>query len=528
MQSATMNRQALIWKTPFWGWGLLGLGALLLGFIYYDGLKFMVEIWSKKEEYGHGLMIPLISLFLIWQKKDELERLPLKGSWAGVLVLVVGLFLYVLGELSTLYIIVQYSFLIALYGMVIAFIGWRATSVIWAPLLFLFFMIPLPNFLYNNLSAHLQLISSQLGVAVIRLFDIGVYLEGNVIDLGTFKLQVVEACSGLRYLFPLTSLAFLMAYLFKAAMWKRVVIFLSSIPITVFMNSFRIGVIGVLVEYWGPGQAEGFLHDFEGWVVFMACMSILLLEMWMLTKLPGKGGSLREAFAIEFPQPTPKDADIQMRNVSTPFLAAMLALVAGAVSAVSLGERAEVIPQRADFSSFPMTLGAWSGRQDRLERIYLDALKLDDHVIADYARSGDAPVNFYVAYYASQTKGEAAHSPRTCLPGGGWRISELAETKVDGVTVSGVPLQVNRVVIKKGEFTQLVYYWFQGRGRVITNEYLVKWFLFWDALTRNRTDGALVRLTTIVPPGADISDSDALLSDFARQVSSLLGEFVPE
>ena len=148
--------------------------------------------------------------------------------------------------------------------------------MIWAPLLFLLFMIPLPNFLYNNLSAQLQLLSSELGVAVIRLFDIGVYLEGNVIDLGTYKLQVVEACSGLRYLFPLTSLAFLMAYLFKAAAWKRIVIFLSSIPITLLINSFRIGVIGVLVEYWGPGQAEGFLHDFEGWVVFMSSLGVLL------------------------------------------------------------------------------------------------------------------------------------------------------------------------------------------------------------------------------------------------------------
>jgi exosortase D (VPLPA-CTERM-specific) len=410
----------------------------------------------------------------------------------------------------------------------LAFIGWSGVRLIWAPLLFLFFMIPLPNFLYQGLSAQLQLISSELGVAVIRLFDIGVYLEGNVIDLGTYKLQVVEACSGLRYLFPLTSLAFLMAYLFKAAAWKRIVIFLSSIPITVFMNSFRIGVIGVLVEYWGPGQAEGFLHDFEGWVVFMACMSVLLLEMWLLTKLPGEGRNVREAFGIDFPAQTPKDAEVRMRKLSTPFVAAMVISAAGAISAVLLDERPEVLPQRADFSAFPMTLDDWRGRKDTLEQIYLDALKLDDHIIADYALADSRPVNFYAAYYASQTKGESAHSPRSCLPGGGWQISELTQEIVDGVMVSGGPLHVNRVVIKKGDYTQLVYYWFQGRGRVITNEYLVKWFLFWDALTRNRTDGALVRLTTMVPPGGKISDSDELLTEFAKRVSGRLGEFVPE
>jgi len=117
---------------------------------------------------------------------------------------------------------------------------------IWIPLLFLGFMIPLPSFLYNNLSAYLQLISSQLGVAFIRLFGVSVYLEGNVIDLGTYQLQVVEACNGLRYLFPLMSLAFLSAYFFKGAMWKRAIIFLSSIPITVLMNSVRIGITGMI------------------------------------------------------------------------------------------------------------------------------------------------------------------------------------------------------------------------------------------------------------------------------------------
>ena len=528
MQSITADSQASVWRTSAFGWTLMALGAGLLGFIYWDGLAYMVETWNKQEEYGHGFMIPFISLFLIWQKKDQLEQLPLKGSWAGVPVLIIALLLYILGELSTLYAIIQYSFLVALYGLVIAFIGWRGVRLIWAPLLFLFFMIPLPTFLYQGLSAQLQLISSQLGVAFIRLFDIGVYLEGNVIDLGTYKLQVVEACSGLRYLFPLTSLAFLMAYLFKAALWKRIIVFLSSIPITIFMNSFRVGVIGILVEYWGASMAEGFLHDFEGWVVFMACMSLLLLEIWLLTKLPGEGRNLREAFGIEFPAQTPQDADVQVRRVSVPLLAAILVSVAGTVFSVSLEERTEVIPLRADFSTFPMKLGDWRGRKDRLEQIYLNILKLDDHIIADYTLVDGPQVNFYAAYYASQTKGESAHSPRSCLPGGGWQISELTQTNVDDVRVSGVPLRVNRVVIKRGDYTQLVYYWFQGRGRVITSEYLVKWFLFWDALTRSRTDGALVRLMTMVPAGASIGDSDQLLADFAARVSGRLGEFIPE
>jgi len=212
--------------------------------------------------------------------------------------------LYLAGELSALYVIVQYSFLVVLAGLILALLGWRAFKIIWAPLVILLFMIPLPNFIYQGLSGQAQLISSKLGVSIIRLCDISVLLEGNVIDLGSYKLQVAEACSGLRYLFPLMSLGFIAAYLFNGAFWKRLMIFISTIPITILMNSFRIGVIGVLVDRWGISMAEGFLHDFEGWVIFMACTGVLIAEMWALAKIGKNPRSLAEVFQLNFPSPS--------------------------------------------------------------------------------------------------------------------------------------------------------------------------------------------------------------------------------
>ena len=110
---------------------------------------------------------------------------------------------------------------------------------------------------------------------------------------------------------------------------------------------------------------------------------------------------------------------------------------------------------------------------------------------------------------------------------GGWEISTLTQHAVPGATVNGRPLVVNRTQIAKGDFKQLVYYWFQQRGRVITNEYLVKWYLFWDALTRNRTDGALVRLTAMVRPGEAWEKADERLDAFARDVEGQLQRYVP-
>lgn len=516
-----------IWKeTPLiWG-SLLAVLALLI-FMFFDGLSTMVEYWGR-EEYSHAYILPFIALFLIWQKKDKLEQIPFRGSWAGLLLALAGIALFFAGDLATLYVIVQYAFLVVFAGVVLSFMGWRGFKLIWVPLLILLFMVPLPNFLFNNLSAQLQLISSQLGVAVIRLFGISVYLEGNVIDLGSFKLQVVEACSGLRYLFPLMTLSFIAAYFFKGAFWKRAIIFLSSMPITVLMNSLRIGVIGVLVDNWGKSMAEGFLHDFEGWAVFMACTALLVAEMWLLAKVGNYKLPLREAFGLDFPAPSPKDAQVQQRGLSKPFIATALVVALVAGLSVAMPERSEIVPPRKDFTSFPLTIGEWQGKGDRMEQIYIDVLKFDDYIIADFADQRGDHVNFYVAYYGSQRKGESAHSPRTCIPGGGWEISAITQRVIDGALVAGQPLQVNRTVIQKGEEKQLVYYWFQQRGRVINNEYMVKWYLFWDALTKNRTDGSLVRLTAYVRPGEDLAQADKTLSDFARQVNPQLRAFIPE
>jgi exosortase D (VPLPA-CTERM-specific) len=517
-----------VWKETPLIWLYLGIISALLAATFFEAFRELVRIWNLKEEYSYGYIIPLISVFLVWQRKDQLERTAFTGSWLGVGVVALGVCVFAIGNLATLFLVVQYSFLIILAGLVLAFVGTAAFRLLAVPLLLLAFMIPLPEFFLQEISARLQLVSSEIGVAVIRLFGISVFLEGNVIDLGSYKLQVVEACNGLRYLFPLMTLAFIAAYFYQAEFWKRAVLFLSSIPITVLMNSFRIGVIGVLVEYWGPSMAEGFLHDFEGWAVFMACTAVLIAEIWILNRIGGQKRAMRDVFGIELPAPTPPDATVRPRSLPTSLLAAGGVVMMATIIAFALPTRSEISPSRASFDRFPLELEEWKGSTDRIERIYLDALRLDDYILVNYAHADHNPVNFYVAYYSTQRKGQSAHSPRTCIPGGGWRITQLDRRQVTDVQYLERPLVVNRTVIQKGEFRQLVYYWFQQRGRNLTNEYLVKWFIFWDALTMNRTDGALVRLTTMVRPDEDLSDADRRLVKFAGSALPHLPRFIPD
>ena len=220
------------WRMSVLNWLAVILGIGLIVIYFNDGLSHMVGWWDR-EEYSHGPLIPILSIFFIWQVKDKLEFVRFESASVGIFILIVGLFIGLAGKVSTIHMVMQYASLVALVGLAWSLVGTKSMRFLWVPLGMLIFMIQLPQFLYINLSQKLQLISSFIGVEVIRLFGVSVFLEGNVIDLGTYKLQVVDACSGLRYLFPLMSFGFICAYLFKAPMWQRVLIFLSTIPITV-------------------------------------------------------------------------------------------------------------------------------------------------------------------------------------------------------------------------------------------------------------------------------------------------------
>ena len=521
------GRGADVWRSSwFVVLAACGVAALSL-WLFWDGLSYMWGAWMDTPEYSHAILIPPIAAFLIWQQKDNFERIPFSGSWWGVLIVLLGGVLLVLGQLATIYVLEQYAYLVTLAGLALSFTGKRAFRLLAPPLFILVFMIPLPYFLLNNLSTKLQLMSSELGVWFMRLLDISVYVEGNVIDLGGYKLQVAEACSGLRYLFPLMTMGFLVAYFYKGAAWKRIVLFLSSIPITLIMNSIRVGTIGVMVERWGIGMAEGFLHEFQGWAVFMVCTVLLFGEVAVLNRIGREPGTWRQLFGVEFPAPTPRGAVLRPRTLPRSFVAAAAVLLAFVIVAFVLPRPAEIIPSRASFGEFPARVAGWEGRRSSLEGVYLDALKLDDYLLADYSDASGRAIDLYMAYYNSQRKGEAVHSPRSCLPGGGWQLREFGQRTLADIRINGQPLRVNRTLIELGNERQLVYYWFQQRGRIVTNEFAVKWYLFWDALTRHRTDGALVRIIAALPPGGDPEGADRALTEFASQIAPQLPRFIP-
>jgi exosortase D (VPLPA-CTERM-specific) len=514
-------RQTLQRSSPTLFGLLLGTAVLIALVGFGTGLSEVVGRWIQQDEYSHGFLIPLISAWLLWSRRDVLVASIGPPAWTGPAVIVLSILMQVVGELSALYILSQVGFVVALLGIVLSTGGYSLLKVTLTPILFLLFSMPLPYFIEAVLTWRLQLISSELGVAVIRLFQIPVYLEGNVIDLGYYKLQVVEACSGLRYLYPLLSLSFLAAYFFHAPFWQRAVVFLSAMPITILMNSLRIGLVGVLVNRWGTQAAEGLLHFFEGWTIFIASAGLLIGEIILFARF-GSGKSFFEIFAL--PVVTAPRLTYPSGQSKALMMVSLALLCLGGAATYLLSNRQEIVPERQRFVGFPNGLGPWQGRPSLLEPQVEHALGLEDYILADYTSPGSGSVNLYIAYYASQRKGVSPHSPIVCMPGGGWQITRFERT---AYTTNALSLPFNRAIIERNSTNQLVYYWFVQRGRTISNEYASKWYLLTDAILENRTDGALVRLTTPIYPGEVEQSADHRLQSFIQELQPRLAGYLP-
>jgi exosortase D (VPLPA-CTERM-specific) len=391
-------------------------------------------------------------------------------------------------------------------------------------------MFPPPNFIYHKISLYLRLISSKFGVDLIRLYGMTAFREGNVIDLGFTQLQVVDACNGLRYLIPLIVLALLLAYLYKAPLWKRAILIFSAVPLSIGTNSLRIAITGILYQAVGPEVAEGFFHGFSGWFIFMFSFGILLGEMWILRQIGKEDGDRKEPKdeplkVSSYPEKPPKGyrwkESFKPQSIVVLFI---LLITLGLSHGVEFREK---IPSQKPLDQFPTSLDNWTGEQKAMELRFVESLDLSDYVIIDYGNDSGKIVNLYVAYYESQRKGESIHSPSTCLPGGGWVFNEAGLITLPMPGHQKGAIQVRRAHMQKSASRQLVYYWFPQRGRILTNAYQLKIFAFWDALTKQRTDGALVRLITPVGEYEKLEDADARLQAFVRTILPVLDEFLP-
>jgi exosortase D (VPLPA-CTERM-specific) len=365
----------------------------------------------------------------------------------------------------------------------------------------------------QNLTLPLQLISSWIATGLLRAVGIPVVRQGNVIDLGVRQLQVVAACSGLRYILSLTALGMIFCYFYQRRIWKIAVLLICLIPAAILANALRVAGMGFY-----PALQEGFLHSFSGWLIFFFCFGILALinqTLNLLEPQTSPDSTNKIPTEVRVPDESPKTS-------LTPHLLSALAVVIIASHFAPRFSNAPPVHLCQPFDTFPMQIGPWQGQRVYLDQAMAKIVGADDYVEANYVNPQQGQVLLWIAFFQNQNKKIEGriHSPLICLTGSGWSVVESRIIELQ----PGKP--VRYLLMEQSGSRMAVYYWYLQRGRWMASEYSTKFYMGLDGMIKHRNDGAIVRLITSVNPNAD--SARERLTSFTRLLIPLLPQFIPE
>lgn len=265
--------------------------AILLCVLYYRVALKLVYDWSTLEDYSHGPLVPFFAAFLIWDKRKVLSATAVKQTWAGIALVVFSIVVLILGVYGVELFTARISFILLVTGLIWTLFGWGMVRALRFPLLVLVLAIPFPAIIFNRITFPLQLLASRIASDILPMLGVPTLHEGNVIELPVMKLEVAEACSGIRSLMSLFTLAVFYGYFLERTTNRRVILALASIPIAVTANVARIVGTGLCVQYWDPEKALGFFHEFQGWVMFvvsLGCLYVVHRAMRLISPVKAK------------------------------------------------------------------------------------------------------------------------------------------------------------------------------------------------------------------------------------------------
>lgn len=257
--------------------------------IFSPILYYMVLHWKGQADYSHGFLIPPLAIYFAWERRKKLRRTPIEPSWWGLLPLALGALALTVGRLGVELMAMRTAFVLTFIGLQILLLGLPICRVLAFPLLFLFMMVPLPQSLVNVIAFPLQLLAADMAVSWLQAFGLPVLREGNIIHLPQGQLFVAQACSGLRSLMALGTLGVVFAYFFRKTWWERGLLVVSTLPIAVLVNAFRVWLTSYLTLKFGEEMAAGVIHQTEGFFTFGLAFGLLLLEARILSTLWGPG-----------------------------------------------------------------------------------------------------------------------------------------------------------------------------------------------------------------------------------------------
>lgn len=493
---------------------LFGVLAVLLGFTYLRSAYELYVNWTLADSYySHGFLVPLVSLYFAWQQRGALAVVPRRSSAWGIAWILLAAFLLVLGDFLGFRVLAHISIVPMLVGVIVAFAGTQFAARLWFPLLFLFFMVPIPPSLTQSIALQLKLFAAQCAVFLANLITLPMVREGSYIYFGTDRLLVGDVCGGLRSLIALLAIGAVAAYICPAKNWARFLILLLSGPIAIVSNVVRIFLLCIVGYFYGSDVAGGWVHDYSGFLIYAVAIALFTAIDVPLRRWAPAGS--RSAVP---PATTDGQVRVFSRGINAVvvlILATLMFLHLGIVRAQSLAHMEVAAPASLDI---PKEIADYRARKDyEIDETTRRILETSAILIRDYAAPGGRYVQLSVVHAGSTRR--SLHFPEVCLVGDGWEVVKQQQIPI------GVMFTAKQLVLVKGERSEAVLYWFKTGDR-ITGDFFrnaLEWAK--NQVTFGEPTSAMIKLSTPIAPGGE-REAFATLEDFATKFVPVMLEVI--
>lgn len=498
---------------PKKNWIKIGLIAAAFLFAYNNAISLMVWTWLNRDDYSHGFLVPLISLYFVWSERQKLKQIPVQPNIVG------GIFLFLLsaamislGTISSVGIVQQIAIIVAVPAIVWLLLGTGYLKALALPLAYLIFMVPILDVIVERIRLPFQLITAKSSGIILKFLGIPVFQNMEYIELPGITLQVADVCSGVNYFVSIISIAIPLAY-FALRGWKpRSLMLLFAIFIGVMANIIRVVLIGIWA-YNGADIVHGPLHIFQGLFVSVFGFVALFTATYLLVKI--RSSDIKTAKSAANQESNLFTIDVKKFNKAWIIAMGGLLLLSSSVYL----HQPEPIPLKTKLNELPLIIGAWKGTELSIDKTIIRAYGADSEVARIYKNDAGREVVLYIGYYELQTQDKELINYRLT------KIYNNAE-QIE-ISTADSPLKVNKTILKEKSNSSLVIYWYDLNGRIVANAYKAKLITALDGIIHRRANGAIIIVYSNL---SFYDDSHKTLNDkveFVKEAIPVLHSYLP-
>lgn len=494
-------------------WAKISLLATIFIFTYVGAISSLINTWLSRDDYSHGFLVPIISLYFVWTERQELKYLPIQPNiLSGLILTLVGSLMLLMGDIGGVLIVQQISIIVIIPGLVLLLLGSRFLKALSLPLSYLIFMVPVFGFFIERIHWPFQLITAAMSTEALKLLNIPVFRHAQYLELSNISIEVAKACSGVNYLVSIIAIGIPLAYFSQKTLFRRGILVGTAIVIGIVTNWIRVALIGIWA-YNGGKIVHGPLHIFQGLFVSVVGFAFLFASALLLRKIPSsvlKTSHVKRRNITEEPVFDP-------RSFNQAWLTAIVVLF-GLGSYLFL-YTPEPVSLKKDLRELPWTIGEWRGDDISANKRLFNVQGADFEITRAYSKATGHEVTLYVGYFESQKQDkELIH----------YRLENLYDNAVEIEIPIGPNnnARVNRSILNDGKQGTLLFFWYDLNGKVIANNYKAKLLTTLDAFLHRRNNGAIIIVSiNLNRPEEDIIPNDEV--EFIQALIPVLRNHLP-